>query len=276
MGVECKFSVLMSIYAKEHVEYARQCFESLLSQTYPADEWVIVEDGPLTVELYTLLDEYENKCSGLIKRVPLKENVGLGLALQAGVPECSYELIARMDTDDIAVPDRFEKQLLAFREHPEVDICGGQIDEFETSPNDIVASRTVPLTDIEIKQYQKKRDAFNHMTVMYRKSAVLRAGNYQPAPLMEDTLLWCNMILSDAVCMNLKDVLVWVRIGKAMFQRRGGWNYFKKYKQGRKMVRNTGYISAWDYLLSLTVQFIVALMPSGMRAMVFKKLLHRE
>lgn len=271
-----KFSVLMSIYKNEHVEYARQCFESLLSQTVKASEWVIVEDGPLTDELYDLLDEYEKNYGGLIKRVPLNKNVGLGLALRVGIPECTNELIARMDTDDIAVPSRFEKQIRVFIEHPEIDICGGQIDEFEISPKEIVATRKVPITDAEIKQYQKRRDAFNHVTVMFKKSAVLRAGNYQSAPLMEDTLLWCNMILSGSTCMNLDENLVWVRIGRDMYQRRGGWSYFQKYKKGRKMVRNTGYISFCDYAFSIAVQFVVALIPSELRAIVFKKILHRE
>lgn len=271
-----EFSVLLSIYSKEHVAYARQCFESLLNQTTPANEWVIVEDGPLTEELYTLLDEYENKFPNLIKRVPLKENMGLGLALREGIQHCSYELVARMDTDDIAVQNRFEKQLRVFQEHSEIDICGGQIEEFEDTPEVIVASRHVPLDDAAIKQYQKQRDAFNHVTVMFKKTAVLRAGNYQSAPLMEDTLLWCNMILAGATCMNLDETLVWVRIGKNMYERRGGWSYFLKYRQGRKMVRKTGYISWWDYVSSLAAQLVVALLPGNVRGFVFKRLLHPQ
>ena len=175
--MKADISVLMSVYYKEKPEYMRQCFDSLLRQTLLANEWVIVEDGKLTDELYAVLEEYEKKNPGLIKRVPLEQNVGLGLALRAGVPECSNELIARMDTDDIARKDRFEKQYALFQEDPELDICGSCIKEFEGSIDHIVAVRSVPLEDAEIKNYQKKRDSFNHMTVMYRKSAVLKAGN---------------------------------------------------------------------------------------------------
>jgi glycosyltransferase involved in cell wall biosynthesis len=269
------FSVLMSIYIKEKPEYARACFESLLSQSVPASEWLIVEDGPLTQELYDLLDEYEKKHPGLIKRVPLKENQGLGAALRAGIPECSFDLIARMDTDDIARKDRFEKQLSAFSNDPDLSICGSQIDEFETTPDQIVSKRSVPLTHEEIAKYQKRRDGFNHMTVMYKKQAVLQAGNYEPCPLMEDTYLWVRMIQSGARCMNLPESLVYARIGHAMYERRGGWSYFKKYKEGRKMVRKTGFIGAWDYFVTVFIQFVVALIPGKLRGFIFKKILHR-
>ena len=163
------FSVLMSLYIKEKPEYVEECFQSLLRQTVQASEWVVVEDGPLSDGLYEVLDKYEKEYPGLIKRVPRPVNQGLGMALQAGVPECSNELIARMDTDDICREDRFEKQLAEFEKDPDLDIIGSCIDEFEDTPEDIVASRNVPLTDEEIKKYQKRRDGFNHMTVMYKK-----------------------------------------------------------------------------------------------------------
>ena len=270
-----KFSVLMSLYIKEKPEYARACFDSLLNQTVLADEWVIVEDGPLPDGLYDLLDEYENRCPGLIKRVPLKENQGLGLALREGVLHCTYNLIARMDTDDVARRDRFEIQLSEFEKDPELDICGSHILEFEGSIDNVVAKRTVPLTDSEIKKYQKRRDGFNHPTVMFKKSKVLEAGNYQSCPLMEDTYLWVNMFLNGAKAKNTDDFLLYFRVGENMFQRRGGWKYYKKYKQGRNMVYQTGYIGWWDYRYTLLVQFIVALMPNKLRGLIFKNLLHR-
>lgn len=268
-------SVLMSLYIKEKPEYAKACFDSLLRQTVQADEWVIVEDGPLSQEMYKLLAEYETAHPGLIKRVPLKENRGLGLALRAGVPKCKNELIARMDTDDIAREDRFEKQLKMFERHPKLDICGSQIDEFEESPDVIVAKRIVPVKHSEIAQYQKRRDAFNHMTVMFKKSAVLNAGNYKTCPLMEDTYLWVRMLQSGARCANIDEPLVFARIGNDMFERRGGWQYYKKYTAGRKMVYKTGYISAVDYYYTLAVQMVVSIMPNKVRGLVFKKILHK-
>ncbi len=263
----------MSIYIKEKPENARACFESLLSQTVPADEWVIVEDGPLTPELYAVLDEYEAANSGLIRRIPLAENVGLGRALRAGVPECSHELIARMDTDDISQIDRFEQQLVLFDADPELDVCGSHIKEFDGDIENVLSERRVPLTDEEIKKYQKRRDSFNHMTVMYKKSSVLAAGNYQDAPLMEDSLLWVNMMKNEAKCANIDDFLVYARTGLAMIDRRGGWAYFKKYRSGRQKIYATGYISRWDYLFTIAVQFVVAIMPRRIRRFIFEKLL---
>lgn len=268
-------SVLMSLYIKEKPEYVRACFDSLLNQTVQADEWVIVEDGPLSRAMYDLLKEYQTEHPGLIKRITLKVNGGLGLALRTGVPQCKNELIARMDTDDIARPDRFEKQLNLFEKYPQLDICGSQIDEFEESPNKIVAKRTVPIKHSEIARYQRRRDAFNHMTVMFKKNAVLKAGNYKACPLMEDTYLWVRMIQSGAKCANIDESLVYARIGHDMFERRGGWQYYKKYKAGRKMVYQTGYISAVDYYYTLAVQIAVSIMPNKIRGFVFKKLLHK-
>ncbi len=269
------FSVLMSLYDKEKAEYARQCFDSLLNQTVRANEWVIVEDGPLTDELYALLDEYESKNVGLIKRVALKENVGLGMALREGVLNCSNELIARMDTDDISRPDRFELQLKMFEDNPSLDVCGSYIQEFDVDPQVPLSVRQVPLEQAEILEYQKRRDSFNHMTVMYKKSAVLSAGNYQQALLMEDSLLWVNMMKNGAQCANIGECLVYARTGAGMIERRGGLSYYKKYKQGRKKIYQTGYISWWDYAYTLIVQFAVAIMPKKLRKFVFNKLLRK-
>lgn len=268
-----KLSVLMSVYEKEKPEYLRECFDSLLQQTIKADEWVVVEDGPLTSELYATLDEYCTRYTGLIKRVPLEKNVGLGLALREGIIHCSNELIARMDTDDICREDRFEKQLKYMEQNPTVDICGSHIKEFCLSIQDVRSERKVPLTDLEIKKYQKRRDGVNHVTVMFKKSAVLKAGNYQSCMLMEDTLLWINMILTGAVFGNVDDYLVYARTGGEMFGRRGGLAYFKKYRTGRKKIYNTGYISSWDYIYTLIIQLAVCIVPNRVRQMIFENLL---
>lgn len=270
-----KFSVLMSLYIKEKTEYAKACFDSLLVQTVPATQWVIVEDGPLSREMYALLQTYEESYPGLIKRVVLPKNCGLGVALREGVEACSYNLIARMDTDDIAVPDRFETQLAMFASDGELDICGGHILEFDESPEKPVAQRRVPLTHEEIKAYQKRRDGFNHVTVMFKKEAVLKAGNYRPCSLMEDTLLWVNMIRSGAKCANIDKDLVYVRTGADMFRRRGGFAYFKKYKEGRRQIYETGFISRWDYFYTLFVRFCVAMVPNGLRKMIYIRLLRK-
>lgn len=268
-----QFSVLMSIYIKEKPEYVEECFQSLLQQTVLADEWVIVEDGPLTNEMYGLLETYEEKHPNLIKRVPLKVNKGLGLALRAGLAACTNELVARMDTDDIARKDRFERQLAIFKHNPAIDVCGSHIIEFDNSIENVLATRKVPLTHDEIVKYQKMRSAFNHMTVMFKKSAVLKAGNYEHCPLMEDDMLWVRMILSGAKCMNIDDYLVYARTGLAMIGRRGGWSYFLKYKHGKDMILETGFIGLREYWETIIPQFVFSLVPSKLRIFLFTKLL---
>lgn len=271
-----QLSVLMSLYIKEKPEYAKACFDSLLRQTVQADEWVIVEDGPLTDKMYDLLDKYQSEHPGLIKRIPFEKNQGLGLALRAGVPECRNEMIARMDTDDIAREDRFERQLAEFEKNPDLDICGSHIIEFEGTIDNELSRRKVPIRHEAIVKYQKIRSAFNHMTVMYKKSSVLKAGNYEHCPLMEDDMLWVRMIQAGAVCSNIDDYLVFARTGIAMIQRRGGWGYFKKYRDGKKKIKATGYINEFDYLKAMIPQLGVALMPKKMRQWFFTKLLRRN
>ena len=156
---------------------------------------------------------------------------------------------------------------------PLLDVCGGYIKEFCDSKEGVVSIRKVPLVDSEIKEYQKRRDAVNHVTVMFKKSKVLEAGNYQHALLMEDSLLWTNMILHGATFKNIADYLVYVRTGADMFKRRGGLKYFKKYKNGRKIILQTGYISKWDYYYTLLVQLIFSILPNSVREFVYEKLL---
>lgn len=274
--MESNFSVLMSLYIKEQADYFAECMDSVLSNTVLPNEIVIVLDGPITDELKSVLEAYIQSNPNLYVIVPLKTNQGLGVALREGVLRCSNELIARMDTDDICRPDRFEHQLKEFEQNPNLDICGSHVAEFEESPDVIIAQRLVPLDHEGIKKYQRRRDAFNHMSVMFKKTSVLRAGNYQSCPLMEDTLLWVNMLRTGSIGKNINDFLVYVRIGNDMYERRGGIEYFKKYLRGRKKVYETGFISWLDYKSTLVVQLIVALMPNAIRGHIFKRVLHKN
>ena len=215
-----------------------------------------------------------SKYPELLHIVVNKKNLGLGLALNVGLKACRNELVARMDTDDIARKDRFERQLEMFENNSELDICGSHIKEFEGTPKNIISKRCVPINEKEIYSYQKRRDSFNHMTVMYKKSKVLEAGNYQSCMLMEDTYLWGRMILVGATFINIDDYLVYARVGNDMFERRGGYSYYKKYKIGRKKVRETGYIGRWDYYYSLIIQFFISVIPNNLRGWIFKNFLH--
>ena len=192
-----KFSVCTSVYKNDKPDFVRVALDSMLEQqSVKPDEIVLVQDGPVPEELSLLLLEYESKYPMLMHVIRLEKNGGLGNALRLGVENAKYNIIARMDSDDICQPDRFEKQLTYLDAHPECDIVGGQMTEFIDSPNNIVGRREVPLTNEEIYEFMKSRCALNHVTVMFRKEAVMKAGNYQDWFWNEDYYLWVRMMMS--------------------------------------------------------------------------------
>ena len=263
-----KYSVLMSLYIKEKPEYLRLAVDSMLNQTVKPDEIVIVEDGPLTDALYAVLDEYGDK----ITRIRNEKNLGLGLALNVGLKACRNELVARMDTDDISKPERCEAQLQYFEQHPETDIVGGDIAEFIGDESNIVAKRVVPQRNVEIREYMKKRCAFNHMSVMYKKTAVEAAGGYQDWFWNEDYYLWIRMWLNGAVFRNTGTVLVNVRTGEEMYQRRGGKKYFKSEKGLQDYMLEHGMIGFGTYAMNVSKRFVVQeMLPNSVRGLVFRK-----
>lgn len=263
-----KYSVLMSLYVKEKPEYLRLAVDSMLNQTVKPDEIVLVEDGPLTDELYALLDEYGDK----LTRVRNEKNLGLGLALNVGLRACRNELVARMDTDDISKPERCEEQLRYFEQHLETDIVGGDIAEFIGDETNIVCRRVVPQSNEEIREYMKKRCAFNHMSVMYKKTAVEAAGGYQDWFWNEDYYLWIRMWLNGAVFGNTGTVLVNVRTGEEMYQRRGGKKYFKSEKGLQDYMLEHRMIGFGTYAMNVSKRFIVQeMLPNSVRGWVFRK-----
>ena len=257
----------MSLYIKENPVYFRTALESIIHQTIKPDEIVLVEDGPLTKELYQIIDEYKS----FLHLVVNDKNMGLGIALQKGLEACNNELVARMDTDDISVADRFEKQLRYFELHPDTAILGGQIDEFIDDSSKVVGRRIVPETDEDIKNYMRKRCPFNHTTVMFKKSAVLAADNYQDWFCNEDYYLWIRLALKEQIFANLPETLVKVRVGKDMYTRRGGDKYFKSEIGIQKLMLENGIIDMPTFVLNCAKRLVVQkILPNNIRGWVFK------
>ena len=270
------FSVAMSVYKNDSAEYFDIAMQSITEkQTAMPDEVVLVVDGPIGNEIDSVIEKYSSKYEGL-KVVRLSENGGLGNALKIAVENCTNELVARMDSDDIAAPDRFEAQL-AQMEASDVDLCGGFITEFIDEPDNIVSQRDVPLTDGEIKEYMKKRCPFNHMTVMFKKSKVMEVGNYQHWHYNEDYYLWIRMQEAGCKFANTDKVLVNMRVGKEMYQRRGGWKYFKSEKSLQKYMKKHKLIGFGTYFMNVAKRFIVqVLLPNRLRGWVFKKFARKK
>ena len=275
MSEKQQFSVLMSVYIKENPIFLKDAIESIQNQTMKPSEIILVEDGPLTSELYQVLDQIEAESEIPVKRCPLEENQGLGLALRYGVLQCQYDIIARMDTDDIAVADRFEQQI-HLMEQENLDLLGGHIAEFIDNPKEVVSYRRVPTQHADIVAYQRMRSAFNHMTVMFKKNMVLKAGNYEDGLYMEDDLLWLNMIAAGARTGNIDQILCRVRVGAGMFERRGGLRYLNLYRQARQRMLERNQISYIEYAKSVGIQAVVALCPGFIRQFIFVKLLRKS
>ena len=268
------FSVLLSLYAKEKTSYLNQCFNSIFTQTLFSDEIVLVKDGPLTVELDAIISKYEMQYP-ILKIVSLPVNQGLGKALNEGLKHCSYDLVARMDTDDIAKPDRFEKQIKVFQEHPELDVVGAWIDEFEETTSNIISTRKLPEVHDDICQFAKKRNPENHPVIMFRKQAVLAAGGYQHFPLFEDYYLWIRMLQNGSKFYNIQESLLYFRFSPAMFKRRGGLKYVTTELRFQNQLRNLGFITSSEYLYDVFIRVITRMMPNTLRAILYKKALRK-
>lgn len=271
------FSVCMAVYRKDKIKDFRLAVESIYNgQTVKPSEIVIVVDGLVPDDISRYLTELETTPSSVFKIIRLPENKGLGNALRVGVECASYSIIARMDSDDISLGNRFEKQIAYIEANPKCDIIGGQITEFINNDRNIIGQRLVPGTHKEISDRLKYRCPFNHMTVMFKKGAVVNAGNYQSWHFNEDYYLWIRMALAGCHFANLPDTLVNVRVGKDMYARRGGWKYFKSEKGLQDYMYNKNLISLPIYIFNVSVRFVVQVaMPNKLRGFIFQKLFRK-
>lgn len=267
------FTVLLSVYKKESPNYLKSCLDSLLNQTLPPDEIILVKDGPLTLNIDKIITEYQSICPTL-KIISLPQNQGLGKALNEGLKHCTYNIVARMDTDDIALPDRFEKQVDFMENHPEIDACSAWIDEFIDSPNNIISRRTLPETPEELYKFGKSRNPLNHPAVMFRKSAVIKAGGYQHFPLFEDYYLWVRMIMNGSKLYNLQEPLLYFRSSTEMYKRRGGLKYALTEIKFQILLHKIGYISFYQMLKNCCTRFIARIIPNQLRGFLYKRILH--
>ncbi|AIM24811.1 glycosyltransferase [Melissococcus plutonius] len=268
-------SILMSVYQKEKTKYFTEAIESILAQTIQPEEIFLVIDGPLTTELDTIIANYKRCLGHQLTICKLKQNQGLGVALAKGVSLCRNELIARMDADDIMVNNRLEIQLKEFQEEPNLVIIGTDIIEFSHNIENVTGKRIVPKTNEEIRAFSKKRNPFNHMTVMYKKSAILAVGNYLPLKGFEDYYLWVRLLKKGYEGKNIANILVYARAGDKMYMRRGGVSYLFPGLRGRWYIYKDGIGNFIDYMLSSTVHVVISLMPNRFRGLFYKKILRK-
>ena len=271
-----KFSVLMSVYLGDEADYLYEAIQSVLNQSKMPDEIILVEDGPLKKETKQIINKYKKQYPHLFKVHVIQQNVGLGRALNVGLGLCTHNLVARMDSDDIALPNRFALQLDAFIHNPKLVVVGGQIEEFSENPKNITGKRIVPLANDDIRSYQKLRTSMNHMTVMFKKKTVLDSGGYDHSLYMEDSILWAKLQSLGHSFENLPVILVYVRGGKEQLKRRAGYSYFVNQRYGRRLMLSRGYIGLKDYYFGLSLQFLNAMLPNGIRRTVYKHVLRKS
>lgn len=265
----------MSLYAKERPSFLRQSLDSVFSQSLKADEVIVVEDGPLTNELDAVVAEYAAKFPEL-KVIPLPVNGGLGKALNEGLRHCSYDLVIRMDTDDIAQLDRFKKQVSFMQSHPEIDVCGSWLQEFEGDLSNKLDVKKVPVSHKEISEYIKSRNPLNHPSVIFRKNAVLKTGGYKPFPLFEDYYLWARMMVSDCKFANIPECLVNFRVSSEMYKRRGGFKYAIDSAKFQWTLHKLGLISTTSTIKSSLIRGAVYLLPNSVRAFIYANYLRSK
>jgi len=251
----------MSIYKKDNPAYLEESISSMLCQTYPPEQFVIVKDGPLTEGLELVLKKYTETNLNLFTIVENRENLGLGRALDMGIKSCRNELVARMDADDISLPTRCEKEVKCFNLDMQLDIVGTYINEFYEDKNVTHSSRLVPLEHGEIVKFARRRSPFNHPTVMYKKSAVLRCGGYGATKRKEDLFLFTEMVNNGCKAKNIPEALLLYRSNPDNLKRRKTWTNCKEYIEVIYGNYKKGYSSFWDLLYVIIAQLFFFLMP---------------
>lgn len=271
------FTVLMSVYKNEKPEYLTETFESLIKSSIQPNEIILVEDGPLTEELYEVVSHYSGTIEYL-RVIVLKKNVGLSKALNSGLAQVKTEFIARMDTDDVVYSNRFSEQLRILRGNSRAIVVGSNIDEFSTSPTNIDKVKTMPEGGKQLVQYAKRRNPLNHPSVMFRTKEIVDVGGYSEMHYFEDYYLWLEVLDKyghDSI-ININDSLMAMRANSEMYLRRGGVSYCKDILRFRNSVLKKGYISIFDYLIYTPITCIVALLPNRLRGILYKEALRKN
>lgn len=253
----------MSFYRKDNPEYLEQAFQSLSDQSYPATEIVLIQDGEIGDELDKVIADWETKLP--IRKLINEENLGLGLSLKKGLESCTYELVARMDADDICHPERFSKQVQFMEDNPEISVVGSWIAEFSSSPDDIKSYRKLPSDHSDLFDFAKMRCPLNHPTVMYRRSVILNVGGYQDFRFQQDYHLWGRILNAGHKIANIPEPLLYMRVDENLFNRRGGVNYFQIENQVQRTFLEIGFINRAEYIRNFVIRGSVRLIPNSIR-----------
>ncbi len=270
------YSVLMSVYKGEVPEFFRQSLESIFSQTVKPDELVLVCDGELTDELDAVIDEYSKRLGGRLNIVRLSEPMGTAHAANMGLDVCKNEYIMKMDSDDICLPCRAEKQMTYLAGHPEVGILGSYIEEFNSENGEGIAIRKPPVDDAEIRKFARRRSPFNNQTIVYKKSEAKKIGGYSEELVRcEDYDFVVRLLIGGVKSANLPEVLVKYRVNPDNLTRRRNFINTKSFIAVRKKIHKMGFSSFLDFLIPCMGQILLFITPSFVTGFLYKKVLRK-
>ena len=262
------FTLLLSVWDGDQTDHLLQAFCSAVDeQTLRPAQVVIVQDGPVRDELADCLEELRRTSPVPVALVPLEANLGLGPALDAGMAASQFDVIARMDADDVAMPHRFEVEIPLIAE---ADIVGAGLLEFVGDIDNVVGQRIPPTDPEQIQRYARMHDPFNHPTVVYRRQAVQAAGGYGDLPLMEDYALFARMLQNGARAVNVAEPLVYYRVGATAFKRRGGTDLLRSELRLQREFRRHGFTTPAEYARNVMVRGGYRLIPWWARRAVYK------
>lgn len=266
---ETSFSLLMPVYERDRADYLRAAFESSVDrQTTRPAEVVLVRDGPVGPALAAELERLVRESPVPVVRVDLEDNAGLVVALTEGLAACSHDVVARMDADDVSFPERFARQLELIDSG--YDLVGTGLVEFEGTGKGLGRERVTPQGE-QIATDARFRSPFHHPTVMYRRSAVQRAGGYQPMGLMEDYWLWVRMIEGGVRHENIAEPLVAYRVDAGAYRRRGGLEQLRSEVAMQRAFYRAGFTTRGQYLRNVVLRGGYRLTPTRLRRGAYRR-----
>lgn len=272
MNTREPFSLLMPVYYGDRPDFLRTAFRSAVDdQTRRPHQVVVVRDGPVPTDVAEGLEALVTHSPVPVTVVELENNGGLGLALDAGLAASDYDVVARMDSDDVSLPHRFERQLPLIEAG--ADIVGSGLLEFNSDPAEPVGRRTPPTEPDDIVRYSRFHDPFNHPTVVYRRSAVFAAGGYQDFPLMEDYWLFARMIANGARVVNVPEPLVCYRIGAGAYARRGGRALLCSELRLQRRFYEHGFTTRGQCIRNVIVRGGYRLVPEWLRRVAYRRVI---
>lgn len=274
-----KFSVLMSVYKNDNSLYFEEALKSVTNlQTLRPNQVVIVKDGPVDKTIDFIINKIKKNNSNIEFTVLTKsKNEGLAAALNDGIKLCKYDLIARMDSDDISLNDRFEKQINLFKKYNDVDAIGGSIAEFNKRPGDIQSKREVGLTMDEIVKMAKKRTPMNHVSVMYKKKSIIEVGCYsENFGKLEDYKLWVDLINANRKLMNISDIIVNVRVGDGFLSRRSNKREIQDWDMLQKYLLKNNIVNHFEAFLNKIYIRVFIYMPGWLKKIAYSTILRRK